>query len=160
MNRETQEVPVSIRGREQMHLARKLLAVAGTIVALGAIVPAASAGTALTPIHITKECSEFSGEIPSFCTITGSDLAAIPVGTKVMYWGPVVSDPNFLSSKAVLRAGHGNRAFGYCQTISDPYHGTCTFWRGKGTLKGFHASVDVTLDADGVFHWDGTYLFD
>ncbi len=57
---------------------------------------------------------------PSFCTITVSDLAAIPVGAKVMYWGPVLQDPNFLSSRVVLRAGHGNRAFGYCQTIVGP----------------------------------------
>ena len=128
--------------------------------ALAAVIPTASAGTALTPLHITKECSEFSGEIPSFCTITASDLAAIPVGTKVMYWGPVLQDPNFLSSRAVLRAGHGNRAFGYCQTIADPYHGTCVFWRGTGTLKGFHASVDVTYVSGADFDWNGTYVFD
>lgn len=148
------------RGREQMRTVRRLLAVAGSIVLLAVFVPGASAGTTLQPLHITKECSQFTGDIPSFCTITGSNLAAIPVGTKVMYWGPVLSDPNFLSSRAILRAGHGNRAFGYCQTISTPYHGTCVFWKGIGTLSGFHASVDVTLDADGVLHWDGTYLFD
>jgi hypothetical protein len=137
----------------------KLLAVAGTIVALAAVIPTASAGTALTPLHVTKECSEFTGETPSFCTITVSDLAAIPVGAKVMYWGPVLQDPNFLSSRVVLRAGHGNRAFGYCQTIADPYHGTCVFWRGTGTLKGFHASVDVTYVSGADFDWDGTYVF-
>ena len=105
--------------------------------ALAVVIPltSASAGTTLTPLHITKECSQFTGDTPSFCTITGSDLDAIPVGTKVMYWGPVLTDPNFMSSRAVLRAGHGNRAFGYCQTIADPYHGTCTFWKGTGTLS-------------------------
>ena len=77
-----------------------------------------------------------------------------------MYWGPVLTDPNFLSSRVVLRAGHGNRAFGYCQTIADPYHGTCVFWRGTGTLKGFHASVDVTYVSGADFKWDGTYRFD
>ena len=96
---------------------------------------------------------------PSFCTITGSNLDAIPVGTKVMYWGPVLTDPNFMSSRAVLRAGHGNRAFGYCQTIADPYHGTCTFWKGTGDLSGFHASVDVTYVSGADFDWDGTYAF-
>ncbi len=143
-----------------MRSARKLLAVIGAIVALAAFVPSASAGATLTPLHITKECSEFTGETPSFCTITSSDLAAIPKGTKVMYWGPVLTDPNFMSSRAVLRAGRGNSAFGYCQTIADPYHGTCTFWRGTGTLKGFHASVDVTYVSGADFDWDGTYLFE
>ena len=38
--------------------------------------------------------------------------------------------------------------------------GMCTFWAGSGTLAGFNAIVDVTLDPDsGRFHWDGTYLF-
>jgi hypothetical protein len=143
-----------------MSRVRKLLAVAGTLVAMAVVVPTASAGTALQPLHITKECSEFAGTTPSFCTITGSDLGAIPSGTKVMYWGPVLTDPNFMSSRAVLRAGHGNRAFGYCQTIADPYHGTCTFWRGTGTLDGFHASVDVTYVSGADFVWDGTYRFD
>ena len=139
---------------------RKLLAVAGTIVALGAVIPAASAGTALTPLHITKECSGFTGGPGSFCTITGSDLAAIPVGTKVFYKGPVISDPNFLSSRVVAKVGHGSRAYGYCSAIYSPYHGVCLFWHGTGTLKGFHASIDVTLDASGVFHWDGAYQFE
>ena len=143
-----------------MHTVGKLVAAAGSLLLLVVLVgPAASAGTALTPLHVTKECSEFTGATPSFCTITASDLAAIPVGAKVMYWGPVLQDPNFLSSRVVLRAGRGNRAFGYCQTISDPYHGTCVFWRGTGALKGFHASVDVTYVSGADFDWDGTYVF-
>jgi hypothetical protein len=145
-----------------MRSARKLLAIVGTIVALAAVIPSASAGTTLTPLHITKECSEFTGEIPSFCTITSSDLAAIPVGTKVMYWGPVINDPNFMSSRVVLRAGHGTRAFGYCQTIASPApeHGTCVFWKGTNALKGFHASVNVTYVSGADYDWEGTYLFD
>jgi hypothetical protein len=149
-----------IRGREQMRTVRRLLVVAGSIVLLAVFVPGASAGTTLQPLHITKECSQYTGEIPSFCTITGSNLAAIPVGTKVFYYGPVVADPNFLSSRVVARAGHGNRAIGWCAVIMDPYHGVCTFWKGTGTLAGFQASVDVTIDANNVFHWDGTYVFD
>ena len=142
-----------------MRPARKLLTVVGTIVALAAVIPSASAGATLEPLHITKECSGFTGGPGSYCTITGSDLSAIPVGTKVFYRGPVISDPNFLSSRAVVKAGHGNRAYGYCSAIYAPYHGVCTFWRGTGTLSGFHASVDVSADSTGI-HWDGTYLFD
>jgi hypothetical protein len=127
---------------------------------LAVVVQSASAGTALQPVHITKECSGFTGQPGSFCTITGSDLSAIPVGTKIFYLGPVISDPNFLSSEVVVRAGHGNRAHGYCSAIYSPYHGICTFWKGTGTLAGFHASVDVSADSSGVIHWDGTYVFD
>ena len=31
---------------------------------------------------------------------------------------------------------------------------------GTGTLKGFHASVDVTYVSGADSDWDGTYLFD
>jgi hypothetical protein len=145
-----------------MRSGRKIFAVAGAILALAVIVPSASAGTTLKPLHITKECSEFTGDIPSFCTITGSNLATIPVGTKIFYFGPVLTDPNFLSSEVVIRAGHGNRARGYCSVIYlDPptdTHGVCTFWKGTGALHGFRASVDYTVDSGGVLHWDGTYL--
>jgi hypothetical protein len=136
--------------------------VAGIVFAISVLGPSAVAGATLQPLHITKECSEFTGETPSFCTITSSDLAAIPVGTKVIYWGPVINDPNFLSSRVVLRAGDGTKAFGYCQTIASPSpeHGTCVFWKGTHALKGFHASVDVTYVSGADYKWDGTYLFD
>ena len=119
-----------------MRSASKLLAVAGTILALGTVIPSASAGTAVQTLTITKECSQYTGTIPSFCTITSSNLSQIPAGTKVFYWGPVIADPNFLSSKVVARAGHGNRAIGWCAVIQNPYHGVCTFWRGDRDALG------------------------
>jgi hypothetical protein len=33
------------------------------------------------------------------------------------------------------------------------------FWRGTGTLSGFHASVDVTYVSGADFDWNGTYVF-
>jgi hypothetical protein len=164
MNREGSEIVLVrstlIRRRKQMRTVRKLLAVAGTILLLAVLVGPASAGSTLQPLHITKDCSGFTGDIPSICTITGSSLEAIPVGTKVFYLGPVLTDPNFMSSKVVVKAGDGNRAHGYCMVKFPSLVGICTFWKGTGTLSGFHASVDVTVDSTGLWHWDGTYLFD
>jgi hypothetical protein len=143
-----------------MRVVRRLFAVAGTIVLLTVFAGSASAGTALQPLHITKDCSQFTGNIPSFCTITGSNVGAIPVGIKVFYNGPVLTDPNFMSSDVVIKAGHGNRAHGYCMVKFPSFVGICTFWKGTGTLAGFHASVDVTVDSTGLWHWDGTYVFE
>jgi len=36
-------------------------------------------------LHVTKECSEYTGEAGSFCTIVSSNFDAIPVGSKVVY---------------------------------------------------------------------------
>ena len=36
-------------------------------------------------LHVTKECSEYTGEAGSFRTIASSNFDAIPVGSKVVY---------------------------------------------------------------------------
>ena len=120
----------------------------------------ASAEPAMQPLKISKECSQYTGETPSFCTITESSLAAIPVGTKILYYGPVTSSPLFGSSTAVIAVGNGDSAVGYCvvyNTASPPL-GTCAFQAGSGTLAGFQAVVTVTVDDKQIWHWDGSYL--
>lgn len=65
-------------------------------------------------LHIMKECSENTGLPGAFCTITFSNLAAIPVGSKVFYDQPGHNIPGVFNSDVVLDAGNGNRAVGRC----------------------------------------------
>jgi hypothetical protein len=145
-----------------MRSVRGLLVVAGTFLAIAVLAPWASANS-LHPFHLKKECSEFAGTVPSFCTITSANVPAIPSGTKVFYLGPVLgnptTDPNFISSNAIITDGNGNTASGYCILLASAA-GMCAFREGTGMLTGFHASVNVTIDSNGIWHWDGTYLFD
>lgn len=146
-----------------MRLARTLLVATGTILGLTVLVPWASADPGFRPFHLKKECSEFTGSIPSFCTVTSANVPAIPPGAKVIYFGPVLGDgstnPNFLSSNAVITDGHGNTTSGYCIVLANNV-GTCAFREGAGTLTGFRMSAKVTVDANGIWRWDGTYLLD
>jgi hypothetical protein len=146
-----------IAGRKQIRSV-SLLVVTGTFVALAFLassVPAAAENPALI---ITKECSQFSGKVPSFCTITSSNLPEIPVGSKVLYYGPEFTDPDYTSSWVILQTPvHGNRATGYCSLLGTD--GNCSFFQGTGTLAGFHAAVQVTLPGD-EFLREGTYRFD
>jgi hypothetical protein len=137
---------------------RLLILSAGAIVALTSV---AFAAPAMQPLEISKECGEFTGDTPSFCTITESNLAAIPAGTKIFYYGPVVSNPLFVSSTAVIVVGNGDSALGYCVTYdsASPPVGTCAFHAGSGTLAGFQAVAKVTVDDKQIWHWDGGYLF-
>ncbi|MDX8464611.1 hypothetical protein RFM26_02785 [Mesorhizobium sp. VK23B] len=138
-------------------MSRLLFLSAGAILALTS---AASAAPATQPLKISKECSQFTGDTPSFCTITESNLAAIPAGTKIFYYGPVIGSPLFTSSTAVIAVGNGDSAVGYCvvyDTASPPI-GTCAFHAGSGTLAGFQAVVTVTVDDKQIWHWDGCYL--
>ncbi|MFO1056767.1 MAG: hypothetical protein U1E53_07335 [Dongiaceae bacterium] len=143
-----------------MHSVRSLIALTTAILAFGVMVQAASAADKMKPLNISKECSQYTGGTPSFCTITESSLDLIPAGTKVLYYGPVTGSPLFTSSSAVLAIGPGNSAVGYCivyDTASPPV-GTCAFHAGSGTLAGFQAILKVTVDDKQVWHWDGGYL--
>jgi hypothetical protein len=140
-----------------MRSVRSLLVMTGTLAALAVLAPSVPAAAENPALVITKECSQFTGNVPSFCTITSSSLPAIPKGSKVFYWGPEMNDPDYTSSWVILDAGHGNRATGYCSLLGTD--GNCSFFQGTGTLKGFHAAVQVTLPGD-EFLWEGTYRFD
>lgn len=120
---------------------------------------ATAADTTGTPIHLVKDCSTFTAEIPSYCTISSSDHPAIPVGATVKYLGPLLDNPHFLSSNVVVDDAHGNTATGYCIFDGRPTEerGFCTFWAGTGSLAGFTAITKVTIDATGEWHLDGEY---
>jgi len=111
-------------------------------------------------LRIMKECTEYTGEAGSFCTVTSSNLAAIPVGSKVLYGQAAGVPANMLDSNVVLDAGNGNRAVGRCTLDLLTGSGLCTFSDGLGRLAGFEARVDVSPPADGInWSWRGTYQF-
>jgi len=112
-------------------------------------------------LHITKECSENTGLPGAFCTITYSNLAVIPAGSKVFYDQAGNTVPGVFDSDVVLDAGNGNRAVGRCTLDGVTAVGICTFSDGIGELAGFHARVDVSpTSADQInYLWRGTYSF-
>ena len=112
-------------------------------------------------LHVTKECSEDTGEPGAFCTITSSNLPRIKVGSRVYYdQAPIVST-GVQDSNVVLDAGKGNRAVGRCTVDLETGLGLCTFSDGMGRFDGFSARVSVTPPEDGVnWQWNGTYSFD
>ena len=120
-----------------------------------AATPAAADNTAL---NLVKECSQHDGKPGAFCTITNSSYDAIPVGSKVIYYGPVIG-PAILNSAILIDAGEGNTAIGNCSVDLQKNWGTCTFWAGSGTLRGFQAIVALSpVDGEPAsFHWDGFY---
>lgn len=120
---------------------------------------ASAASTKKGDLHVTKECSEYTGAAGDFCTITSSDLAAIAVGSKVIYDQAANFAAGFVDTDVVLDAGAGNRAVGHCTLDLGTGFGLCTFSDGTGQFTGFHARVDVSPFPDSVWHWDGTYSY-
>ena len=144
-----------------MRTIRILLVVACVVTALAAFAPAVLAAPNPTEIHIVKDCSTYTGEKPSLCTISESDLAALPAGTEIWYQGPVLTNTYFLSSNVLADTGNGSTATGYCifDARATESVGSCTFWQGTGALTGFTAILHVTVDAQREWHWDGVYYF-
>lgn len=140
-----------------------LLMVAGVVGLTLSLAPASALASSARSgrLHIIKECSENTGLPGAFCTITFSNLAAIPVGSKVFYDLAGHTVPGVFDSDVVLDAGNGNRAVGRCTLDGVTAVGICTFSDGMGALAGFHARVDVIpATADLVnYDWRGTYGF-
>jgi hypothetical protein len=110
-------------------------------------------------LHVTKDCppSQYAGQAGGFCTITSSNLQAIPAGSRVFYFEAVGADGT-LDSDLALYAGPGNAAFGHVVLSLTTATGEITFAGGTGSLRGFHARVAVSFDG-ALWHWDGTYRF-
>jgi hypothetical protein len=113
-------------------------------------------------LHVTKECSAWTGQAGDFCTISSSNLKEIEVGSKVFYARAADFSTLSLDSDIVLNLpGPGNNtASGHCRLNLVTGIGLCTFSGGTGKFTHFAASVNVSPPTDGVnWHWDGTYSF-
>ena len=114
-------------------------------------------------LHVTKNCSEYTRLAGGFCTITGSNIEQIEVGSKVVY--TIASGPSVLDSDVTLDPpGPGNNAaFGHVVLALAAGQGTVTFSGGTGKFTHFSGSVVVTrVGAPALknWSWDGTYSFD
>ncbi len=146
-----------------MRSLRKLVVLGATIALFAVLVPTVSAGSPHSrALHITKECSEYTRLAGGFCTITSSNLEAIPIGTKVVYEQALGTGSMVLETDITLDApGAGDVAFGHVHLDLVAAIGLATFTGGTGKFAGFTASVVVTPQPE-VFrgwHWDGTYAF-
>ena len=87
-----------------------------------------------------------------------SNLEEIVVGSKVVY--AEAAGEGTLDTDVVLDAGSGNIATGYVVLDLAADKGVADFSGGTGKFAGFQAHADVSTDADGLWHWEGTYSFE
>jgi hypothetical protein len=144
-----------------MRSKRSLLAVAAAILSLAVMVPAVAATPRAGDIHITKECSQYAGAAGQFCTITTSNVPAIPPGTKVIYLSALAAPYTTLDTDIVLDPpGPGNNmAFGHVHLDLVTGVGLATFSGGTGMFTWFHANAGVSYLGGVDWAWEGTYRF-
>lgn len=105
-------------------------------------------------LHMTKECPEYTGQAGSFCTITSSNIDAIPAGSKVVYHS--AAGEKTIESDLTITFGDEELVSGHVVFNFESNTGTLTLTGDSGELTGFNAEIDVTSVGD-VAHWDGTY---
>lgn len=139
---------------------------AALVLATGITTASALAGSAPPrsgDLVVAKECSGFvPTNVPPYCTITSSNLAAIPEGSRILYLDPAGLGTATGGAVVLDPPGPGNnKAFGTCFLGGNPMH--CEFSGGTGMFTWFHASVVVTVTDPGttkeLWHWAGTYSF-
>ena len=113
-------------------------------------------------LHVTKECSAYTGHAGDVCTITSSNVEEIEVGSKVVYAQAADFSTLSLDSDVVLDLpGPGaNAASGHCHLSLVTGIGLCTLSGGTGKFTHFQASARVSYLGGPNYAWDGTYSFD
>ena len=111
-------------------------------------------------LHVTKECSAYTGQAGSYCTITSSSLKQIAVGSRVVY--EKAKGATSLDTDVILQPpGRGKSvAFGHVVLSLVTASGHATFSGGTGKFRHFHASVAISHLTGKSWAWDGTYSFD
>jgi hypothetical protein len=134
---------------------RLLLQAALPVLAGIALVQSSLAATRSHALHLTKECSAYAGLADQHCTITSSNVRAIPVGSRVVYLEGAVGTS--LRSDFVVVVGRGDYALGRVRLDLATGTGRITIAGGAGRFRSFHARAAVTPLGGVDFAWDGTY---
>jgi len=109
-------------------------------------------------LHVTKECSEFTGEAGAFCTIDSSNFEAIPPGSKVVYAAAVAADGG-LDCDIEVTTPSGDIAHGHVVVDGATQTGTVTLAGGTGALATIDAQLEVAPLDEPNYTWDGPYSY-
>jgi hypothetical protein len=140
---------------------KRILALVFAIVVAGIVATAGSATPRSGTLHVTKECSHYTGTAGSFCTITSSNINAIKPGSRVVY-ASAAGDPTagVLDSDLAIHGPGNNTAFGHVVLDLSTLSGTVTLSGGTGEFTHFHAGpIAVACPAFPACSWDGPYSF-
>lgn len=109
-------------------------------------------------LQLTKECSEYTGEADSFCTIASSNFDAIPVGSKVVYAKAVTADGG-LDTDIAINTPNGDTAYGRVVLDGATETGTVTLKGGTGKFENLAGELAVAPLAPPSYSWEGPYSY-
>jgi hypothetical protein len=109
-------------------------------------------------LHVTKDCSEYTGAAGSFCTIASSTFKAIPIGSKVVY-AEAATAAGGLDTDIVVTTPNGDTGYGHVVLDGATQTGTVTLAGGTGQLAKLAADLVVAPLAAPSYSWDGPYSY-
>jgi len=109
-------------------------------------------------LHLTKECSEYTGAAGSFCTVTSSNFDLIPIGSVIVYAEADAPDGSSDSDLVVNTPG-GDVANGHVLFDGHSETGTITLSGGTGQLANLSADLVVAPLDPPNYSWDGPYSY-
>jgi predicted ester cyclase len=109
-------------------------------------------------LHLTKECSEYTGEAGAFCTVASSNFAALPIGSKIVY-AEAITAAGGLDTDIVITTPNGDTATGHVVLDGPTQTGTVTLAGGTGQLTNLAADLVVAPLAEPLYSWDGPYTY-
>jgi hypothetical protein len=138
---------------------KKLLMLVAGVALLAPLTALSASSPRSGELHVTKECSHYTGAAGSFCTITSSNLNAIRSGSRVVYASAVgASTPGVLDSDLVIDGPGNNTAYGHVVLDLSTDSGIVTFSGGTGEFTHFRAGPIVVLCPSlPNCSWDGPY---
>ena len=140
--------------------ATRLLVVAATTLSLAAFAPAVGASSPRSgELHVTKECSAYTGAAGDFCTITSSNLNLITPGARVIYAQAADFGTLTLDTDVRIEGPGQNTAFGHVTLDLATGLGSVTISGGSGRFTWISGNGAVSPLGGPDFAWDGTYSF-
>ncbi len=135
------------------------------VLAIAAAGIVATAGSATADprsgvLHLTKDCSQYTFQAGSFCTVTSSNINAIQPGSKVVYGSAANVALDVLDSDLVIDGPGNDTVFGHVVLDLSTLTGTVWLSGGTGAFAHFHAGpLAVACPAYPVCSWVGPYSF-
>jgi hypothetical protein len=109
-------------------------------------------------LHLTKECSEYTGEAGSFCTVASSNFDGIPIGSKVVY-AEAATAAGGLDTDIVVNTPGGDTIRGHVVLDGPTQTGSVTLSGGTGGLARLKADLVVGPLEAPTYSWDGQYTY-
>ena len=130
----------------------------GAILALTSV---AYAAPAMQPLKISKECSQYSGETPSFCTITRIEPRRDPGGHQgVLLWAgdrqPTLQQQH--DGHCRRKGRLGGWALRHRPDGQPTARNLCVPRRQRERSPGSRRSSRPRYDEKQLWHWDGGYV--